>query len=79
MGNARCGRGERSFTPAEYRSFFPAGRVESISIDPFYVLVPPKTPRKLISYVIQVSEFGQKVPGVRWISQSLLIAGRKIG
>lgn len=71
-------RGERSFTPAEYRSFFPAGQVEGgIDVQPFYVLVPPKTPRKLIPYVIQVSEVGQRIPGVRWIGQSLLIAGEK--
>ena len=72
-------RGERSFTPAEYRSFFPADRVSPIDIEPFYVLVPPKTPKMLIPYVIKVSETGQKIPGVRWIGQSLLIAGKKKG
>src|SRR4051812_48997240 len=34
-------RGERSFTPAEYRAFFPAEQLETLDIDPFYVLVPP--------------------------------------
>lgn len=71
-------RGERSFTPAEYRSFFPADQIDGpIDIRPFYVLVPPKTPRRLIPYVIQVSEVGQRIPGVRWIGQSLLIVGQK--
>jgi SAM-dependent methyltransferase len=55
-------RGERSFTPAGYRAFFPADRVASIEIDPFYVLVPPKTPRVLIPGVIRVSEAGQRIP-----------------
>jgi len=72
-------RGERSFTPTQYRSFFPADKVKSpITVEPFYVLVPPKTPRSLIPYVIKLSELGQRVPGIRWIGQSLLIAGEKV-
>jgi SAM-dependent methyltransferase len=70
-------RAERSFTPATYRKFFPASPLTSIEIEPFYVLVPPKAPRVLIPYIIRVSEAGQKIPGVRWIGQSLLIAGTK--
>ena len=75
-------RGERSYTPATYRSFFCDGpygaHVTGLEVQPFYILVPPKAPRRLIPYVIRVSEFGQRIPGVRWIGQSLLITGQKV-
>lgn len=72
-------RGEKSYTPKTYRSFFQfdGSGVNKLDIDPFYVMVPPKAPRKLIPYVIKVSEAGQRIPGVRWIGQSLLIVGHK--
>jgi SAM-dependent methyltransferase len=74
-------RGERSYTPEGYRAFFTrgpyAGELAELHIEPYYVLVPPKAPRALIPYIVRVSEMGQRVPGLRWIGQSLLIHGRK--
>ena len=69
--------GERSYLPGRYRSFFPEGQVGEIKMRPFYVLVPPKVPGRLIPWVAALSEVGERVPGVRWIGQSLLIAGQK--
>jgi SAM-dependent methyltransferase len=74
-------RGERSYTPDAYRSFFTrgpyAGDLAGLHLEPYYVMVPPKAPRALIPYIIRVSEIGQRIPGLRWIGQSLLIHGRK--
>ena len=74
-------RGERSYTPDTYRSFFTrgpyAGALAELHLEPYYVMVPPKAPKVLIPYIIRVSEFGQRIPGLRWIGQSLLIHGRK--
>jgi SAM-dependent methyltransferase len=69
--------GEQSYFPWVYRSFFPRDQIKYIEIRPFYVLVPPSTPEPLIPLVINVSEIGQHVAGLRWIGQSLEIAGEK--
>jgi SAM-dependent methyltransferase len=69
--------GERSYLPRTYRRFFPADQVAAIEIKPFYVLVPPGVPEGLIPLVVRSSEFLERVPVVRWLGQSLMIAGRK--
>jgi SAM-dependent methyltransferase len=69
--------GEQSYLPGTYRSFFPKDQVSDIQMRPFYVLVPPKVPERLIPLVAAMSETGERVPVFRWIGQSLLIAGQK--
>lgn len=69
--------GERSYVPGRYRSFFPGDQVAEMEMRPFYVLVPPHVPERLIPLVVAMSEAGERVPGFRWIGQSLLIAGKK--
>ncbi len=69
--------GEQSYFPWTYRSFFPRDQVSYIELRPFYVLVPPSTPESLIPFVVKSSEFGERVAGLRWIGQSVLIAGEK--
>jgi SAM-dependent methyltransferase len=69
--------GEQSYLPRTYRSFFPSDQVSRIEMRPFYVLVPPKVPEKLIPLVVRTSEFFERVPGLRWIGQSVLIVGEK--
>jgi SAM-dependent methyltransferase len=69
--------GERSYLPWRYRAFFPRDQVQAIEIRPFYVLVPPHAPEALIPLIASVSELGERLPGLRWIGQSLLIVGEK--
>ena len=69
--------GEQSYFPWTYRSFFPADKVGPIEVRPYYVLVPPKIPAPLIPAVRLQSEIGERIPGWRWLGQSVLIAGEK--
>jgi SAM-dependent methyltransferase len=69
--------GERSYAPWTYRAFFPQEHLAAISTQPFYVLVPPYVPERLIPLVVAQSELGQYVAGWRWLGQSLLIVGEK--
>jgi hypothetical protein len=69
--------GERSYLPWRYRAFFPRDEVQLMELRPFYVLVPPHAPEALIPLIVDLSELGERVPGLRWIGQSLLIVGEK--
>lgn len=64
-------KGERSYTPARMRGFFRGcGFVEIV---PFYFFVPPKVKKKFMWPFIAVSEIGQRIPGLRWQSQSMSV------
>jgi SAM-dependent methyltransferase len=77
MNSVARSLGEQSYLPRTYRSFFPVDQLAALEMKPFYVLVPPKVPEALIPLVIRSSEFFEKVPVIRWLGQSLMIAGRK--
>ncbi len=80
LSEAARNLGEQSYLPSTYRSFFPADQLERIELHPFYVLVPPHTPRRFIPIVKTISEIGERVPLLRWVGgQSVMIAGRKRG
>ncbi|MDE7310477.1 MAG: methyltransferase domain-containing protein [Eubacterium sp.] len=64
-------KGERSYTPCSIRSFFQG--CSSVEIVPFYFFVPPKIKKKFMRPFITVSEIGQRIPGLRWQSQSMSV------
>lgn len=65
-------KGERSYTPGQMREFFRGCR--SVEIIPFYFFVPPKIRKKFMWPFIAVSEIGQRIPGLRWQSQSMSVS-----
>lgn len=64
-------KGERSYTPARMRGFFRG--CSFVEIVPFYFFVPPKVKKKFMWPFIAVSEIGQRIPGLRWQSQSMSV------
>lgn len=64
-------KGERSYTPCRIRSFFQGSK--SVEIVPFYFFVPPKIKKKFMRPFIVISEIGQRIPGLRWQSQSMSV------
>jgi SAM-dependent methyltransferase len=67
--------GEKSYSPRKIRKFFIspkcAGGVTRIT--PFYFFVPPKIKKQFMYPFIVVSEIGQRIPLLRWQSQSMAI------
>lgn len=64
-------KGERSYTPCRIRSFFQGSK--SVEIVPFYFFVPPKIKKNFMRPFIVISEIGQRIPGLRWQSQSMSV------
>lgn len=69
--------GERSYSPRRYRSFFEGPLMQSIRIRPFYFLVPPGVGRRLVPVFRAISEVGERIPLLRWQSQSVEILVEK--
>lgn len=72
-------KGERSYTPHRLREFFIIDKErtgkerKSIEIVPFYFFVPPKIKKQFMGPFIAISEIGQRIPLLRWQSQSMAI------
>lgn len=69
--------GEQSYLPGTYWSFFPSELICNTATRPFYVMVPTNVPESTIPFVVRSSEFLEKVPGIRWLGTSLMLAGEK--
>lgn len=67
--------GEKSYTPKRFREFF--CKAKKVYVIPFYFLVPPKTKRKYLTPFIIISEIGQRIPLLKWVSTSLAILVEK--
>jgi ubiquinone/menaquinone biosynthesis C-methylase UbiE len=65
--------GEKSYSPWQYKQFFMNGGAKSVSIRPIYFFVPPNIRKEKLKPFIKISEIGEKIPLVRWQSQSLEI------
>lgn len=65
--------GEKSYTPKRIKSFFKEVTDNKIDITPFYFFVPPKISKKYIKPFKIISELGQRIPFLRWQSQSVAI------
>lgn len=63
--------GEKSYLPSKYSSFF-GGEVK-VHVKPFYFFVPPKLSPKQLPFFKLISEIGEKIPVLKWQSQSLEI------
>ena len=68
---------EKSYFPWQYKNFFLKSGAKSCSVMPFYFFVPPKVAKKNMKPFILISEIGQRIPIIKWQSQSLMIAGEK--
>lgn len=64
-------KGERSYTPRKIREFFKEGKL--VEIVPFYFFVPPKIKKQYMRPFIAISEIGQRIPLLRWQSQSMAV------
>ncbi len=64
-------KGERSYTPHRLREFFRESR--SVDIIPFYFFVPPKIKKRFMRPFVVISEIGQRIPVLRWQSQSMAV------
>ena len=68
--------GEKSYSPRQIRKFFTSptsnNRVVTM-ITPFYFFVPPKIKKQFMYPFIIISEIGQRIPLLRWQSQSVAI------
>jgi len=69
--------GEKSYFPWEYKKFFTKNEASCVNVLPFYFFVPPKIKKDKMKPFITISEIGQRVPLVKWQSQSLAIYGAK--
>jgi len=67
-------RGEKSYLPSTYKSFF--SPIKKIKTKPFSFAFSA-TPHFLIKPTIAFSEFIERVPFFRWQCSSLLICGKK--
>lgn len=67
--------GEKSYTPARFRKFF--HNASEIKFQPFYFFVPPKTKKAFLPFFKFISEIGQRIPLLRWQSQSLVVYAKK--
>lgn len=77
--NARARQfGEWSYLPRTYRSFFEGPLMRSIKIKPFYFLVPYGVGRRLLPVFRAISEVGERIPLLRWQSQSIEILLEKV-
>jgi SAM-dependent methyltransferase len=67
--------GEKSYSPRKIRKFFALPKYTgwAIRITPFYFFVPPKIKKQFMYPFIIVSEIGQRIPLLRWQSQSVAI------
>jgi len=65
--------GESSYAPWKYKNFFLNAGAESVEITPWYFLMPPNIKKNHLKPFITVSEFGAKIPLLKWQSQSLEI------
>jgi len=67
--------GEKSYSPRKIRKFFisPKYTRRGTRITPFYFFVPPKIKKQFMYPFIIVSEIGQRIPLLRWQSQSMAI------
>jgi hypothetical protein len=69
--------GEKSYFPWEYKKYFIQNGAKNIEIMPFYFFVPPKIKKENMKPFIRIREFGQKIPIIKWQSQSMAIFGEK--
>lgn len=65
--------GEKSYTPAKIRKFFKQVTDKNVYITPFYFFVPPKVKKEFMKPFIIISEIGQRIPFIKWQSQSVSI------
>lgn len=65
--------GEKSYTPAQIRKFFKKVTDKKVDIKPFYFFVPPKIKKEHMKPFVIISEIGQRIPFIRWQSQSVSI------
>lgn len=65
--------GEKSYTPARIRKFFKKVTNKKVYITPFYFLVPPKIKKEHMKPFVMISEVGQRIPLLRWQSQSVSV------
>lgn len=63
--------GEKSYSPRQFRKFF--HNPDKMKITPFYFFVPPKLKKECLKPFIVISEIGQRIPVLKYQSQSLAI------